>query len=291
MSKLLALLLLAGYTAVFYWRAFDSGVISDGWVMLEIGSRGLARAPLAILSYHVIPVANLFTAVLWKLFGLREAWYQVLNLAELAVVAWLVHRLGRLLFSEARVGLLAGLLFLSNSSFYDVPLWPVIGNFHSLSALLYLAALFAVHRAVRSERPAPWAWTFALASLAAFFTYEPAVSVLAAGLLYAALIPAGTAEPEGWRAGLARRVRPLVPSALAAAGVVLASKAWVAAAGHSALLPPNGLEGLVIRLFLLVRACIALFTLRGADPALYAVFSFGTFHPPGSREFHALLGA
>ena len=271
------LLAFAGYTAVFYWRAFDSGLISDSWVMLEIGSRGLARAPFAILSYHLIPVANLFTAVLWKLFGLAEPWYQFLNLAELAIVGWLVYRLGRQLFAEARVGLLAGLLFLSNSSFYDVPLWPVIGNFHSLSALLYLAALFAVHRAVRSERPALWAGTFALASLAAFFTYEPAVSVVAAGFLYAALVFA--------------RVRPLLPAVLGAAGVVLASKIWFAALGHTALLLPNGLEGVVIRLFLLVRACIALFTLRGADPALYAVFSFGTFHPPGTRAFYMLVGA
>lgn len=284
------LLLFAGYTAIFYWRAFASGVISDGWVLLEIGSRGLARAPFATLSYHAIPVANLFIAILWKLFGLAEPWYQFLNLAELATVGWLLYRLGRHLFAEARIGLLAGLLFLSNSSFYDVPLWPVVGNFHSLSALLYLAALFAVHRAVRSERPATWVWTFALASLAAFFTYEPAVSVLAAGLFYAALVPAGVAEPGGWRAGLAR-VRPLMPALLAVAGVVLASKVWAVATGHTALLPPNGLEGLVIRLYLLARACIALFSLRGADPALYAVFSFGSFTPIGSREFHALLGA
>ena len=284
------LLLLAGYTAIFYWRAFASGVISDGWVLLEIGSRGLARAPFAILSYHAIPVANLFIAILWKLFGLKEPWYQLLNLAELTTVGWLLYRLGRHLFAEARIGLLASLLFLSNSSFYDVPLWPVVGNFHSLSALLYLAALFAVHRAVRSARPATWVWSFALASLAAFFTYEPAVSVLAAGLFYAVLVPVGAAEPGGGRTGLAR-ARLLAPALLTAAAVILASKVWAAAAGHTALIPPNGLEGLVIRLYLLVRACIALFSLRGADPALYAVFSFGSFTPIGTRAFHAFLGA
>jgi hypothetical protein len=291
---LTALLLLAAYTAIFYARSFSSGLISDGWVMLQIGSRGLARAPLATLSYHVIPVANLFVAVLWKLFGQHGAWYQALNLAELVLVGWLVTRLGRRLFpdtADARVGLLAGLLFVSNASFYDVPLWPVIGNFHSLAALFYLAALAAVDRALRSARPAPWALAFAASCLLAFFTYEPAVSVLAAGLLYAVFVPAGGLE-AGWRAALAR-TRRLAPALIGVPAVVLASKAWAASAGLTVALPPRGLDALAIRLYLLVRACIGLFTLRGSDSALYAVFSFGSFTPIGpigGRPFLALVG-
>src|SRR4051812_6574112 len=107
-----ALALYALFTAILYRRAFASGVIGDSWVLLEIGRRGIATAPLVLLSYHFIPVANLFVALLWKLFQLHEVAYQALNLLELALVAWLVARLGGLLFAEARVGLLAGLLFL-----------------------------------------------------------------------------------------------------------------------------------------------------------------------------------
>jgi hypothetical protein len=283
-----ALLLFAAYVAIFYRRAFSSGVISDGWVMLEIGSRGLAKAPLALLSYHIIPIANLFVALLWKLFGLRELAYQVLNLAELAIVGWLVARLGNRLFAETRVGLLAGLLFLSNASFYDVPLWPVIGNFHSLAAMLYLAALSAVHHAVRAERPAKWLGAFALCSLLAFFTYEPTVSLVAVGPLYACFVPAGGGEPGGWRAGVSR-ARPLAPALAAVAAVVLASKLWAASQGSALFLAAGNGQSPAIRPYLFVRACIGLFTLRGADPALYSVFSFGTFEPIGGRPFLRLL--
>src|SRR4051794_6286954 len=109
-----ALLLFALFTAIVYRRALASGGVGGGRVMLEIGRRGPAAAPFVLLSYHVIPVANLFVAVLWKLFGLHELAYQVLNLLELTLVGWLVARLGRRLFAEARVSLLAGLLFLAN---------------------------------------------------------------------------------------------------------------------------------------------------------------------------------
>src|SRR3982751_1179841 len=76
------LALLAVYTLVLYRRALAIGVLSDGWVLLEIGSRGFRPAPLALLSYHTIPVTNLFMAALWKLLGLADRAYQVVNLGE-----------------------------------------------------------------------------------------------------------------------------------------------------------------------------------------------------------------
>jgi hypothetical protein len=280
-----ALLLYVLFTAILYRRAFASGLIGDSWVMLEIGRRGLLKAPLALLSYHVIPVANLFVAILWKLFHLNELAYQTLNLLELAIVAWLVARLGRILFAEARVGLLAGVLFLANSSFYDVPFWPVIGNFHSLAAIFYLAALFAL----RTGRPARRSALFALFALLGFFTYEPTLSVLAAGALFVFFSPFGEAgredEPAGWRG------RALVPALLGVPVVVFASKVWASRHGSIPFFVPHDLQAIAIRAFLLVRACIGLFTLRGADPALHAVFAFGRFVPNGGGAFLALVAA
>ena len=284
-----ALLLFALFTAILYRQAFDSGVIGDSWVLLEIGRRGLATAPFVVLSYHFIPVANLFVAILWKLFHLHELAYQALNLLELALVAWLVARLGRILFfAEARVGLLAGVLFLANSSFYDVPLWPVVGNFHSLAAMFYLAALFSL----RTERAARRNALFTLFTLLGFFTYEPTLSVLAAGALFVFFSPFGRASredrPADWRGGLAR-VRSLLPALVGVPAVVLVSKLWASRHGSTPFFVPHDLHALTVRAFLLVRACIGLVSLRGADPALYAVFSFGISAPTGSRELLALL--
>src|SRR6476646_3715986 len=189
----------SGFVAVLYHRAFGVGVLSDGWVLLEIGSRGFYKAPFVLLSYHTLPVTNLFMAVLWKLFGLTQRWYQLTNLTEFILVGWLLHLLGCTLFRQARIGLLASVLFLANSSFFEVPFWPTVGNFQSLAALLCLAAVFAVHQAFQSARPWLWASLFALCGLTAFFTYEPAVSVLGAGILYAFLVPARKGEVPSWR--------------------------------------------------------------------------------------------
>src|SRR5436305_9520506 len=174
----LVLALLAIWVLVLYRKALTLGVLSDGWVLLEIASRGLLRAPLALLGYHTIPVTHLFDAVMWKLFHLHQTPYQLVNLAEMGLVGWLTYRLGCVLFGRPRVALLAALLFLANSSFYEVPFWSVVGNFQSLAAIFYLGGIFAVHRAGRSPRPAGWAVLFALCVLAGFFTYEPAVSLL-----------------------------------------------------------------------------------------------------------------
>ena len=93
-GSLLVLLLLGIVTGVLYRRAVGIGVISDGWVLLEIGNRGLLEAPKVMLSYHTIPVTNFFSAVLWRLFGFWERGYQLTNLAAMTLLAWLVFLLG-----------------------------------------------------------------------------------------------------------------------------------------------------------------------------------------------------
>ncbi len=285
------LALLAVWVLVLYRQALTLGVLSDGWVLLEIGSRGLLRAPLALLGYHTIPVTHLFDAVMWKLFHLHETPYQLVNLAEMGLVGWLAYVLGCTLFGRPRIGLLAALLFLANSSFYEVPFWSVVGNFQSLAATFYLGGIFAVHRAVRSPRPAGWAVLFAGCALAGFFTYEPAVSLLPVGLLQAVLMPAEESAAGDFRiAVLVRRLRPFLWPAVAVALVVGISKTLTSAAGHNAMFLPKTLADLDFRIYLLVRGCIAIFTLRGADSKLYSLLSFG-LTPGSGTTLHRLLVA
>lgn len=278
------LVLLALYTAILYARAFAIGVLSDGWVLLEIGSRGFREAPFVLLDYHTIPVTNLLMVVLWKVVGLAEQWYQVVNLAEFVLVGWALYLFGAALFRQPRVGLLASLLFLANSSFYEVPLWPTVGNFQSLAALLYLAALASVHRALGSVRPWPWIALFTLCAGAAFLTYEPTVSVLAVGALYALIAPA---RPGGAFASVGRWRRAFAVAALSlpVIAIILASKLYALSEGHGAMFLPSSWPDLHLRLHLIVRGCIGIFSLIGADHTLYRILTFNLV-PPGGSPLH-----
>jgi hypothetical protein len=283
-ASLLVLLLLGIFTGFLYRRAVGIGVLSDGWVMLEIGSRGLLEAPKVMLSYHTIPVTNLFSAVLWKVFGTWERGYQLTNLAEMVVLAWLIYLLGCKLFRQPRIGLLAALLFVANSSFYEVPFWPVIGNFQTLAAFFYVGGIFAVDRAFRSARPWPWLALFALCVLAGFFTYEPTVSLLFVGFVRAAF------WPDGDRRQRLRRAGAVALAAIPILALIAVVKVQAVSAGNSAMFLPDSLWALRFRLHLLVRAVIGIFSLRGSDPAIYYLFSFRTIPPMPSPLYHVFLG-
>ncbi len=184
----------------------------------------------------------------------------------------------------------SALLLIANATFYEVTCWPVIGNFQIAAGLLQLGGLFAADRAVRSTRPAPWAFLFGLAAVLAFFTYEPAVSLLPAGVLYAALVPP-PGDDRSWHQ-IRRRTAPLLAASVLAFVPMIAAKLHAVSAGHSALFLPENLDMVRMRLHFLVRGCIGLFTLRGADPAIFALFYPGG-RPPvwGGTYHHVLLAA
>jgi hypothetical protein len=259
------LLLLGLYTGFLYRRALGIGVLSDAWYLLVIGSYGLLEAPKITLSYHTSPVANLLFVVLWKTFGLWERGYQLANLAEMTLIGWLIYLLGCTLFRQPRIALLASLLFLANSSFYEVPFWPVVGNFQSLAAFFYLGGIFSLHRAFASRRPWGRLALFALCVLAGFFTYEPVLSLLFVGFVYATVGPVQDRSETPLR----RRLRFLgwvAKAALPIFVLILVSKVLAVGTGHRAMFLPTSLGELRSRLHLLVRACIGIFTLRGSDP-------------------------
>lgn len=290
----LALLTLA--TSVLRWRELRCGIISDAWELLYIANLGLPEALFVRLSYHVIPVTHLLTTILWKIFGFWEPGYQLVNLAELVVAGWLVYLFGVRLFrgpSRYLVALLAALLLVANSSFYEVTSWPVIGNFQILAGLLQLGGLFAVHRAVRSPRPAPWAALFGLAAILAFFTYEPAISLLAAGVLYAALVPPEGEAPwhqAGWRQidwrQMWRRTAPILTGAVLAFVPMIVVKVLAASAGSKSLFLPEDLNMVAVRLQFLIRSCLGVFTLRGSDAAVVGLYHPLGWAPPWGSALH-----
>ncbi|MFA6957511.1 MAG: glycosyltransferase family 39 protein [Thermoanaerobaculia bacterium] len=264
------LALLGLVLTILYWPARRCGVISDAWELLGIADRGLPEALFASLGYHVIPVTHFVSTILWKTFGLWEPGYQLANLGELLLVAWGVYFLGLRLFGRPLVALLASLLLLANASFYELTMWPVIGNFQFVAALLQLAGLYAVHRAIRGEKSLRWLLMFGLAAVLSFFTYEPAISLLPAGVIYAALIP-----PEGgdrsWRQMWARSRGLLVVSVVALAPM-LVSKALAVRAGNTAFFLPSYGSDVALRLHYVVRAVLGIVTLRGSDGPTHALF-------------------
>src|SRR5688572_6778545 len=259
--------LVGAYGSAFYWPALRCSVISDGWHLLHIGSRPLGQAISTRLDYHFSPVAHLLDGLLWRAFGMNDVAYQVENLVWLGLLAGALYALTRRLFRDAQVALVALLLYLANASFYEVPLWPVVGNFQSFAALLYVAG---VALAIRSGSPAGawrWALAFGACALAAFFTYEPTLSLLPVGVL-AALLADRDPEVSADGSGRAAGWRRAVPAAAAAAGVLavaLVAKAALSAAGDRAAFLPGDLETMRLRALFLLRAVVAVFTLRAAD--------------------------
>ncbi len=270
---LAVLLGLAGLIGVAYREAFGIGVFSDGWVLLEIGSKGFLKAPTILLSYHTIPVTNLFTALLWWLFGMHRLAYQAVNLAEFVLVAWLLYLLGLEILADRRAAITAAFLFAMNAGFHEVTGWPVVGNFQSLAAALYLGALFAALRTTAGDRRWHWAAGFWGFALAAFFTYEPTVSVFVVAPLAAWLVPR-----RNGGAPSRSSVRDLAPLALAVAlggAAVMLSKLATTQTGHQAAFFPTDLESLKAHAFYALRAAVSAFSLRGSDGTMVRIMALG----------------
>ena len=259
--------LVGAYGSAFYWPALRCSVISDGWHLLHIGSRPLGQAISTRLDYHFSPVAHLLDGLLWRAFGMNDVAYQVENLVSLGLLAGALYALTRRLFRDAQVALVALLLYLANASFYEVPLWPVVGNFQSFAALLYVAGVALAIRSGRPPRAWGWALAFGACALAAFFTYEPTLSLLPVGVL-AALLSDRAPEVSALGSGRAAGWRRAVPAAAVAAGVLavaVLAKAALSAAGDRAAFLPGDVETLRVRALFLLRAVVAVFTLRPAD--------------------------
>lgn len=282
----LAVAALALFAAALYWPARACGLVSDSWHLLYIASAPLGEAVTTRMGYHFIPGTHLLNALLWRGFGLRDPLYQWVNLGELVLVAAGLYWVGRRLL-RAEIAFIGALFFLANASFYEVPLWTGVGNFQSLAALLYLAGVLAAFEAGRSEQRVLWSVLLGILGLAAFFTYEPALSILPVGALVA-MHAKGMDTRSGWRPLLRGVGAPLVASAVSTV-LILVVKARLAAAGDPAMFLPTSLDTIRQRLFWAERAVLSVFSLRAAEPVVSRLFSLGTKSSYGEPGFHALL--
>jgi hypothetical protein len=246
-------------------RAFDAGLISDSWYLLEVAGRPLRQALTDPYLYHTIPVTNLFTWLQRQAFGLHEAPYQALNVLLVLVTGVVFHRFVVRLTGDAVTALLAAGLWLTSACLYDIVYWPLVGNFHSLAAVLALAALHAV----LVDRPI----RFAVLAMLAFLTYEPMLSTAPAGLSLAAFLRREP-TPESFGARL-RALRPW----LVAAGLVVvlagAIKLAVALEGGRVTQAPQNAGALLTRFELAAKSLLKLFTARAADPPVLAWLDLG----------------
>lgn len=271
------------FVAVVYGPMRRLGMMSDAWVILDQARRGWWRAVSTVIGYHYIPVASAFVNVCWNAFGSRPLPWQLLNLAQFALVAHLVYQLGRRLLPSAWLAFLASLLFLSNASFHEIAFWPVNGNIHSLSATFYLLGmLVALDMGSRPDR-ARRGWVFALLALLAMFTYEGTATMIpvAAAVLVLRLPPVGQRSslptPRVLWQGV---VKPLLPCVLVVGLLVLAKLSFARETTGA-----TQVELGVQRLYWLVKGTAGIFSLRGSHDVLQRMISLGFPAPPVPRGF------
>ena len=139
-------------------------------------------------------------------------------------------------------------------------------------------------RAFPLPRSWPWLLLFSLCAVAAFFTYEPAVSVLGVGMLYAALVPPTAGEGLALGERL-RRAATVILLSLPAVAVILGSKLYTSRKGYPAIFLPHDWAGMKFRIYLFVRGCVAIFTLlHGSDSRIYRILSLGLTPAGGSAR-------
>jgi hypothetical protein len=169
------------WVALFWGGTLGVGILSDGYFILAHASRGVLQALTWDGSYHFYPVTNAYFALLYPLFGLWAPGYHLLALLQLTAAGFLVYLLGRRLLGDDRWAVVGSLVFLGNSSFYEVPAWPINANLHTLAALLYLAGLLLLLSALRSERWLACGLGFGAIVLVGFLTYEPTFTLAPTG--------------------------------------------------------------------------------------------------------------
>jgi len=167
----------AAFVEVIYGPTLRVWFLNDAWVHLDQARRGLWHAVSTSVAYHYIPVASAFKVLVLRIGGLSAPTFQVVALALHVVVGYQVYRLGRRLFGDVLVAIVASLLFLGSAAFHEVTFWPVIGSAYVLAAFFYLLGFGVALDLVEAERPSPGCWWLALWFLLAVFSFPGAVTL------------------------------------------------------------------------------------------------------------------
>lgn len=273
---LLAVAAIAGLAFVLDIPAFHIGLLSDAWVVLGTSQESW----VAPIGQHRIPLLNLTTSAMWKVFGTHGARYQGLNLLLFAGVACLVFRAGRSILGRSGPALLAALLFVSSATYYEVYCWPVIGNMNSLATGLAVLALLAARQSALGKSTG-WSWTFAGLALAAFWTYELTAPTLVAGGVW--ILLGRWRSEDSWRQKIRASWARLLPAGCALFAILAVRWAWPNPVLDTASL----LDYPLFRFGLAIRGALGLLTLRGSETALTFLQSFGSQAPFPTRLHNA----
>jgi len=255
-----------GLSLLLYRNALGFGFNSDAFVLFRHATESLRSALSWDHSYHYMPLTSFWVWFQHLFFGGREQSYQLLNILQHGVMAFLVYRLARSLKMEYFSSVLAGLLYVFAGSAYQVVLWSIVGANYFVSGVLYLSGLMLFILRCRQGRAGaglPVAILYALALLA----HEQSVSLLPVCFAFSLLFleASGTAslmqllDFAAWKRSLHRTGMLFVP--LLAFGLmkkVMSSHASVTGFGQEPLAFINGL----------LQAFARCFCLRGNQEAL-----------------------
>ncbi|MBL8058819.1 MAG: hypothetical protein JNK29_19090, partial [Anaerolineales bacterium] len=193
-TLLLGLAVLAAYFGL--WNAYFTQ--DDFWMLGWVRHRsGLLDAMLAQLGYGVrfLLDANLWLRV--QVLGLEPAGYYWISLLQHFGIVLLVYGLARAWTGRRWVALLAGLLFATTPTHFEVVTW-ITGSNYSLAALPYLGALFGL-TLYRAGRSVAWYWLSVALCLAALLVAEVALSLPLTLLVYDGLMGRGRRPWREWR--------------------------------------------------------------------------------------------
>lgn len=268
---LLVILAQAALAYVIYRPTTQLYFESDSWVYLAMLRDGVWSTITTAIGYHYQPVTVAWVALIRACFGESAFAFQVINVAQIALLAHLTYELGRRLLPDAGVVFLGSLLVISNNAFYETAYWPLAGNMHMLAADLYVLAVIVACdvAAGRYGRFGPWLLGGTI--LAAIFSHPAMITALPVCAI--ALFIVGDAPGESIEAARQRKLKALVPLVIVAVMFELSRLMFADAVASG---PRPSLDP-IRAYYLASRGIVAVFSLRGSHDVVSGLMTFGTY--------------
>jgi hypothetical protein len=268
---LLVLLVQGALAYVVYRPTVDLYFESDAWVYLGMLRDGVWATISTAIGYHYQPVTVAWVALIRAGFGESAFAFQVVNIAQIALLAHLTYQLGRRLLPDAGIVFLGSLLVISNNAFYETAYWPLAGNMHMLAADFYLLAVIIACDVAHGRYGAFGPWLLGGTTLAAIFSHPAMITALPVTAVI--LFMVGDAPGNPARAGWGRAFKVLMPLVIVAV-VFEVSRLTFADAVASG--PRPGLEP-IRAYYLASRGIVAVFSLRGSHDVVSGLMTFGHY--------------
>lgn len=180
-------LLISSIVGGIYTSSVHNPFVSDDFDFLIYASRELTRIfRYDPQFYHYVPVSLLVWKLLYGAFGADAGAFHIVGLIVHAANSLLVGALAWATTRSRIVVLTSGLLFVTSSLPYEVPLWAT-GLFTSLSTLFYLGSLLAYIQ-YQARRSRVRYGIFLAGFVLALLSHEQAITLIVACFLYRLLV-------------------------------------------------------------------------------------------------------